>query len=50
MNIIFTLQRKQILFVNGVKIYQLKAKESELFDYPVCLENILKEFSVNDMK
>ena len=38
------------LFVNGVKIYQLKAKNSELIDYPVILENISKDFSAADLK
>ena len=38
------------LFANGIKIYQFKSKESELFDYLVRLENISKEFSVADMK
>ena len=35
---------------NGVKIYQFKAKNSELIDYPVILENISKDFSAADMK
>ena len=38
------------LFVNGVKIYQFKAKNSELIDYPVILENISKDFSAADLK
>ena len=45
-----TLQRKQQLFVNGVKIYQFKAKDMELIAYPVCFENISKDFSVDNMK
>ena len=28
------------LFVSNVKIYQFKAKESELVGYPLCLDNI----------
>ena len=38
------------LFGNGVKIYQFKAKESELNAYPVCFGNILKDFSNDNMK
>ena len=33
------------LFVNWVKIYQFKAKDSELNAYPVCLGNISKDVS-----
>ena len=29
-----------ILFVNGVKSYQFKAKDSEITTYPLCLGNI----------
>ena len=38
------------LFVNGVKIYKFKAKESEITGYTLCLANISKDFSVNNMK
>ena len=38
------------LFANGVNIYQIKAKNSELKLYPSCLDNILKDFSVDSMK
>ena len=38
------------LFFNGVKKYQLKAKGSEFFNYPVFVRNISKEFSIGDMK
>ena len=31
-------------------MYQFKAKDSELIDYPVCLGNIWKDFSVSDIK
>ena len=34
-------------FVNGIKIFQLKAKDSELNPYPVCLAEISKGF-LND--
>ena len=42
-----TLQwKQQILFGNGVKMYQFKEKYSELINYPVFLVNISKYFSV----
>ena len=38
------------LFVNAAKIYQFKAKDSELKDYTLCLGNISKHFTINNMK
>ena len=38
------------LFVNGVKIYQFKAKDFKLIAYLVWLGNISKSFSVYYMK
>ena len=38
------------LFVNATKIHQLKAKDSEIKRYPLCLGNISKDFSVDNMK
>ena len=38
------------LFVNAAKIYQLKATDSEIKEYPLLLGNILGEFSANNMK
>ena len=37
------------LFVNATKIYQFKAKDSEIKIYPLCLGNISGD-STNDMK
>ena len=37
------------LFVNVVKMYQFKAKDSELKPYSLCLGNILKDFTINSM-
>ena len=37
-------------FVIGVKIYQFKANDSELNTYPLCLENISKDFAFDNMK
>ena len=31
-------------------MFQFKAKYSKLLNYPVCLGNISKDFSVNNMK
>ena len=38
------------LFVNVTKIHQFKAKDSEIKRYSLCLGNISKDFSVNNMK
>ena len=38
------------LFVNATKIYQFKAKDSEIKKYHLCLGNISKDFTANNMK
>ena len=38
------------LLVNGVEIYKFKAKDSEIVASPLCLGNISKDWSVNNMK
>ena len=38
------------LFVNGREIYKFKAKDSETVAIPLCLGNISKDFSVNNIK
>ena len=38
------------LFVNGTEIQKFKAKNSEIVASPLCLGNISKDFSVDDMK
>ena len=38
------------LFVNGAEIYKLKTKDSEIVATPLCLGNISKDFSVDNMK
>ena len=39
------------MFINATKIYQFKAKDSEIKKiYPLCLGNISGDFSVNSMK
>ena len=38
------------LFVNGTEIHKFKAKGSEIVASPLCLGNISKDFSVDNMK
>ena len=38
------------LFVNSTEIYKFKAKDSEIVAAPLCLENISKYWSVDNMK
>ena len=38
------------LFVNGIEIYKFKAKDSEIVATPLCLGNISKDWSVDNMK
>ena len=38
------------LFVKGTEIYKFKAKDSEIVAVPLCLGNISKDSSVDNMK
>ena len=38
------------LLVNGTEIYKFKAKDSEIVATPLCLGNISKDWSVDNMK
>ena len=38
------------LFVNATKIYQFKAKDSEIKYYALCLGNTSRDFTINNMK
>ena len=38
------------LFVNGAEIYKFKAKESEILLGSICIGNISKDWSVDNMK
>ena len=38
------------LFVNGMEIIKFKAKDSEIVLSPLCLGNVSKDWSINDMK
>ena len=58
----FTVKRKKIclslhyngaisyIFVNGTEIYKFKARDSEIVAALLCLGNISKDWSVNNMK
>ena len=41
---------KSYLLVNGTEIYKFKAKDSEIILGPICLGNISKVWSVDNMK
>ena len=41
---------KSYLFVNGTEIYKFKAKDCETVATPLCLGNISKDWSVDNMK
>ena len=61
-SIIFTVTKKKFclrfhysgansyLFVNGTEIYKFKAKDSEIVATPLCLGNISKDWSIDNMK
>ena len=36
--------------VNATKINQFKVRNSEIKDYALCLTNISKDFTINNMK
>ena len=38
------------VFVNGTEIYKFKAKDSEIVPSPLCLGNISKDWSIDNMK
>ena len=38
------------MFVNGTEICKFKAKDSEIVAFPLCLGNISKDWSADDMK
>ena len=40
----------RFLFVNATIVHQFKAKDSEIKRYSLCLGNILKDFSVDNIK
>ena len=38
------------LFANATKVYQFKAKNTKIKDYALCLGNISKDFTINNLK
>ena len=44
------MEQNSYLFVNGTEIIKFKAKDSEISAYPLCLGNISKDWSVDDIK
>ena len=38
------------LFVNAIKVYQFNAKNSKIIDYALCIGNISKDFTINNLK
>ena len=38
------------MFVNGKEIYKFKAKDSEIVAAPLCLGNISKDWSADNLK
>ena len=38
------------LFVNGMEIIKFKAKDSEIVPSPLCLGNVSKDWSIDDLK
>ena len=38
------------IFVNGVEIHKFKAKDSEIYVALLCLGNVSKDFSADNMK
>ena len=38
------------LFVNGTEIYKFKAIDSDILATPLCLGNISKDWSIDNMK
>ena len=41
--------RNSLLFVNAAKVYQFKAKDSEIKEYPICLDNVSKDFTISNI-
>ena len=40
----------RLLFANTTKVYYFKPKEPEIKEYTLCLGNISKYFTINNMK
>ena len=44
-----SLEENSCLFVNGKEVHNFKAKDSEIVATPLCLGNISKDCSVDNM-
>ena len=44
------MEVRVFLFVNATKIYQFKAKETEIKYFLLCLGNVSEDFTINNMK
>ena len=44
------MEQNSYLFVNGTEICKFKAKHSEIVASPLCLGNISKDWSTDNMK
>ena len=44
------IRANNYLFVNGTEIYKFKSKDSEIVASPLCLGNISKDWSTDNMK
>ena len=47
---VYTNGSNNFLFVNATKVYQFKAKNSEIKDYSLCLGNVSKDLTIGNMK
>ena len=43
-------ESNSFFFVNATKVYQFKAKNSEMKDYSLCLGNVSKYFIINNIE
>ena len=43
-------RKNSFLFVNATEIYQFKVMDSEIKDYALCLGNVSKDFTIDNMK
>ena len=44
------MEKNSYLFVNGTEIYKFKARDSEISASPLCLGNISKDWSKDNME
>ena len=44
------MEARVFLFLHAAQMHQLKAEDTEINPYRLCLENISKDFEVNKIK